>query len=71
MRLQGQTVLVTGASAGLGRAIALALAAEGAQLIISARSWDPLNNSPARSTVSAQKCWWHGAMCEMRMLFMS
>ena len=43
MRLQGQTVLVTGASAGLGRAIALALAAEGAQLIISARSWDPLN----------------------------
>lgn len=37
-RLQGQIALVTGASRGLGRAIALALAGEGAHVIISARA---------------------------------
>ncbi len=34
MRLEGKTVLVTGASRGIGRAIALKLAAEGAMVIV-------------------------------------
>ena len=37
MRLQGSTVLLTGASGGIGRAIARALHREGAQLKLSAR----------------------------------
>lgn len=37
MKLEGQTVLVTGAGRGLGRAIALAMAEEGAQLVLAAR----------------------------------
>ncbi len=41
-RLQGQAALVTGASAGVGKAIALALAAEGAKVAITARRADLL-----------------------------
>jgi NAD(P)-dependent dehydrogenase (short-subunit alcohol dehydrogenase family) len=38
MRLQGRTALVTGASRNIGRAIALAFAAEGADLILNTRA---------------------------------
>jgi len=43
MRLAGRTAIVTGASRGLGRAIALALAAEGAAVAVAGRTervWD-------------------------------
>jgi uncharacterized protein len=42
MQLQGRTVLVTGASGGIGRAIARALDARGARLLLSARREDVL-----------------------------
>jgi 3-oxoacyl-[acyl-carrier protein] reductase len=38
MSLQGHTVLVTGAAAGLGRGIALALASDGAHVVVASRS---------------------------------
>jgi NAD(P)-dependent dehydrogenase (short-subunit alcohol dehydrogenase family) len=37
MRLQGKTAIVTGSNRGIGRAIAIALAAEGASCVLSAR----------------------------------
>jgi 3-oxoacyl-[acyl-carrier protein] reductase len=38
MRLEGKTALITGASRNIGRAIALAFAAEGADLVLNTRS---------------------------------
>jgi 3-oxoacyl-[acyl-carrier protein] reductase len=45
--LKGRTALVTGASAGLGAASALALAAEGTELIINSRSESKLTSHAA------------------------
>jgi len=43
LQLAGKTALITGASAGIGRGIASALAAEGVQTVIAARRIDALN----------------------------
>jgi NAD(P)-dependent dehydrogenase (short-subunit alcohol dehydrogenase family) len=40
MRLQGKTAIVTGSSRGIGRAIALAMAKDGAQVVINGRNKD-------------------------------
>ncbi|MCA9836358.1 MAG: SDR family oxidoreductase [Trueperaceae bacterium] len=45
LRLEGKVALVTGASRGIGRAIASAYAQEGANLICTARSEDKLNET--------------------------
>ena len=47
LQLQGRTALVTGASVGIGRGIALALAAEGVRLALTARRLDKLREAAA------------------------
>lgn len=47
MGLQGQSVLVTGASRGIGRAIAIAAAQAGAAVVLTARSQDALEETAA------------------------
>jgi len=46
-RFSGRTALVTGAGSGIGRAIALAFAAEGAQVVVAGRRRDPLDETVA------------------------
>lgn len=47
IKLEGHTAIVTGASRGLGRAIALALAEEGASVVLAARNGQQLNEVAA------------------------
>jgi len=51
-RLSGRTVLITGASQGLGRAVALACAREGAGLLLVARRAGPLEEARAEASSS-------------------
>lgn len=53
--LDGQVALVTGASRGIGRAVALALGAEGAHIIAAARDHERLNNVVQEIRQSGQK----------------
>ena len=58
MKIQGKTVLITGASSGIGRALATVFAREGARLVLTARSQGALEKvarqvAPAEAVVIA------------------
>ncbi len=56
MKLKGKTALITGASKGIGRAIALAFAAEGADIAATGRNEDELASLHTEVTGLGRRC---------------
>lgn len=56
MKLQGNTALITGASKGIGRAIALAFAAEGADLAVTGRNEGELRSLAEVAEAQGVRC---------------
>ncbi|MBN2085754.1 MAG: SDR family oxidoreductase [Anaerolineales bacterium] len=59
MKFDHQNVCITGASRGIGLAIAEAFAREGATVILLARDQERLKREAARITAAGGKTWWH------------
>lgn len=49
MRLEGKNTIVTGSTQGIGRAIALALAEQGARVVVNGRGLGPEKSRPGAS----------------------
>src|SRR5258705_3209985 len=61
MRLRGKAAAVTGATRGIGRAIALALAAEGADVLVSGRDAGAGRAVAAAIEGLGRRAAWHAA----------
>jgi 3-oxoacyl-[acyl-carrier protein] reductase len=55
-RLTGKTAIITGAGTGIGEGIAIAFAAEGAQVLLCGRRHDPLANCAAKIKQTGGDC---------------
>ena len=56
-RLDGKRALVTGASRGLGRSMALALADAGADIVITGRTQDTLDKTAGEVRARGRQAW--------------
>jgi len=65
--LQGRVIIVTGASTGMGRAIAVGMAAEGAALGLVARTKAKLEETASLARVKGQRCWYSRGRFRERM----
>ena len=63
MKIKGKRILLTGGSSGIGRAIATALAADGARLVLTGRRPDALAEA-----VGALKAIWRGRACRLQAM---
>jgi 3-oxoacyl-[acyl-carrier protein] reductase len=57
LKIRGKTALVTGASRGFGKAVALELAAEGARIALCARGEDDLREAAEQVRQAGQEVW--------------
>ena len=55
--LHGKVALITGASRGIGRAIALRLARAGARVVVSSRKRENVGRWRRKSAPLAARCW--------------